>query len=121
MMFKLKGSRVLLVGLGSRGRAACRLLCASGASVVAVDCKDNDALQQEGRRLAKLGAEVHLGLPKPLAKLLDGVELGVTGVGGIRETAWMHALRKAGIPVIGELELGFQQLRCLNIAGGRAD
>jgi len=115
-MFKLKGSRVLLVGLGSRGRAACRLLCASGASVVAVDRKENDALKEEAKRLAKLGAEVHLGLAKPLAKLLDGVELGVISVGGIRETAWLRALRKADVPVIGELELGFQQLRCLNIA-----
>ena len=74
-MLKLKGSRVLLVGLGSRGRAACRLLCANGASVVAVDRKDDDVLQQEAKRLAKLGVEVYLGLSKPLAKLLDGVEL----------------------------------------------
>ena len=115
-MLKLKGSRVLLLGLGLRARAACRLLCASGASVVAVDRKDNDVLQQEAKRLAKLGVEVHLGLAKPLPKLLDGVELGVTSVGGIRETAWMRALRKANVPVIGELELGFQHLRCLNIA-----
>ena len=72
-MFKLKGKRVLLIGLGSRGRSACRLLCANGASVVAVDCKDNEHLQRETKPLAKLGAEVHLGLAKPLAKLLDGV------------------------------------------------
>ena len=115
-MFKLKGKRVLLIGLGSRGRSACRLLCASGASVVAVDCKDNDHLQRETKPLAKLGAEVHLGLAKPLAKLLDGVELGVISVGGIRATAWVSALQKLDISMIGELELGFQQLRCLNIA-----
>ena len=115
-MFKLKGKRVLLIGLGSRGRSACRLLCASGASVVAVDCKDNEHLQRETKPLAKLGAEVHLGLAKPLAKLLDGVELGVISVGGIRATAWVSALQKLDISMIGELELGFQQLRCLNIA-----
>ena len=100
-MFKLKGKRVLLVGLGSRGRSACRLLCASGASVVAVDCKDSKQLQRE---------------TKPLAKLLEGVELGVISVGGIRETAWVSALQKLDISMISELELGFQQLRCLNIA-----
>ena len=115
-MFKLKGKRVLLIGLGSRGRSACRLLCASGASVVAVDCKDNDHLQRETKPLAMLGAEVHLGLAKPLAKLLDDVELGVISVGGIRATAWVSALQKLDISMIGELELGFQQLRCLNIA-----
>ena len=115
-MFKLKGKRVLLIGLGSRGRSACRLLCANGASVVAVDCKDNEHLQRETKPLAKLGAEVHLGLAKPLAKLLDGVELGVISVGGIRATAWVSALQKLDISMIGELELGFQQLRCLNIA-----
>ncbi len=116
MVYKLKGKRVLLVGLGSRGRSACRLLCSSGASVVAVDHKDDDLFRRESEALAKLGAEVHLGLTKPLTKLLEGVELGVISVGGIRETAWVRALRKADVPVIGELELGFQQLRCLNIA-----
>ena len=55
-------------------------------------------------------------MPKPLAKLLEGVELGVISVGGIRETAWVSALKKLDISMIGELELGFQQLRCLNIA-----
>ena len=108
-MFKLKGKRVLLVGLGSRGRSACRLLCASGASVVAVDCKDSKQLQRETKPLAKVGAEVHLGLAKPLAKLLEGVELGVISVGGIRETAWVSALQKLDISMISELELGFQQ------------
>ena len=115
-MFKLNGKRVLLVGLGARGRAACRLLCDSGASVVAVDRKDTTALQTEAKRLAKLGAEVHLGLAKPDAKLLSGVDLGVISVGGIRETEWVRALQKRDVPVIGELELGYQQLRCLNIA-----
>ena len=115
-MFKLNGKRVLLVGLGARGRAACRLLCDSGASVLAVDRKDTTALQTEAKRLAKLGAEVHLGLAKPDAKLLSGVDLGVISVGGIRETEWVRALRKRDVPVIGELELGYQQLRCLNIA-----
>ena len=115
-MFKLKGKRVLLVGLGSRGRAACRLLCDNGASVVAVDCKEDELLRRETEPLTKLGVEVHLGLTKPLAKLLDGVELSVISVGGIRETAWVRALSKADLPVIGELELGSQNLRCLNIA-----
>ena len=64
-MFKLKGKRVLLVGLGSRGRAACRLLCDCGASVVAVDREDDDLLRRETGPLAKMGAEVHLGLAKP--------------------------------------------------------
>ena len=115
-MLKLKGRRVILVGLGSRGRAACRLLCASGASVVAVECEDTPLLQREAQRLIKLGAEVHLGMRKPLAKILNGVELAVISVRGIRETDWMLVLRQANLPVISELELGYQQLRCLNIA-----
>ncbi len=52
-MFKLKGKRVLLVGLGSRGRAACRLLCDNGASVVAVDCKENDLLRRATEPLTR--------------------------------------------------------------------
>ena len=83
--------------------------------VVAVDCKDNKHLQRETKFLVKLGAEVHLGLATPLAGMLDGVELSVISVGGIRETAWVRALQKLDIPMIGELELGFQQLRCLSI------
>ena len=72
-----------------------------------MDCKDNKQLQREIKPLAQLGAEVHLGLPKPSAKLLEGVELAVISVGGIRETAWVSALQKLDISMISELELGF--------------
>ena len=114
-MFKLKGKRVLLVGLGARGRAASRLLCERGAKVVAVDRNNSELLKQETEHLVKIGVEVHLGLASSDTKLLVDLDLAVISVGGIRESSWVVALKKIGVPVIGELELGYQQLRCLNI------
>ena len=115
-MFKLEGKRVLLIGLGARGRAACRLLCKNGAAVVAVDSDDSNLLQQETNHLVELGVEVHLGLIDPNSKLISSLDLGVVSVGGIRESKWLTALKNNNVPVISELELGYQQIRCLNIA-----
>lgn len=115
-MFKLEGKRVLLIGLGARGRAACRLLCKNGAAVVAVDSDNSNLLQQETNHLVELGVEVHLGLIDPDSKLISSLDLGVVSVGGIRESKWLTALKNNNVPVISELELGYQQIRCLNIA-----
>ena len=115
-MFNLEGKRVLLIGLGARGRSACRLLRNSGASVIAVDSDNSEFLKKETDLLVKLGVEVHLGLDRPNVKLLSELDLSVVSVGGVRESKWLSALKKINIPVIGELELGYQQLRCLNIA-----
>ena len=60
-MFNLEGKRVLLIGLGARGRSACRLLKNSGASVIAVDSDNSEFLKKETDLLVKLGVEVHLG------------------------------------------------------------
>ena len=68
-MFKLEGKLVLLVGLGARGRSACRLLNDCGAKVIAVDSDNSEFLKKETDHLVKLGVEVHLGLVKPNLKL----------------------------------------------------
>jgi UDP-N-acetylmuramoylalanine--D-glutamate ligase len=115
-VFKLEGKRVLLIGLGARGRAACRLLCESRAAVVAIDSDNSKLLKQETDHLVKLGVEVHLGMVNPDLKLMSNLDLGVVSVGGIRESKWLTALKKINVPVVSELELGYQQLRCLNIA-----
>ena len=115
-MFKLEGKRVLLIGLGARGRSACRLLCESRAMVVAIDSDNSELLQKETDHLVKMGVQVHLGMVNPDSKLISNLDLGVVSVGGIRESKWLTALAKINVPVISELELGYQQLRCLNIA-----
>ncbi|GIT05600.1 MAG: hypothetical protein CM1200mP29_10110 [Verrucomicrobiota bacterium] len=65
-MFKLKGKRVLLVGLGSRGRAACRLLCITVPRWWRWIARRTTASPRD-RAVDEAGVEVHLGLTKPLA------------------------------------------------------
>jgi UDP-N-acetylmuramoylalanine--D-glutamate ligase len=112
-MYDLANKQVLVVGLGARGRAACALLRARGAHVMAVDGADTEDLRNEAVKLRPLGVEVELGVSRPpdrqfsLAVLSPAVSDGAPVV---REIVQRH------VPVIGELELGTQQSHCLNIA-----
>jgi len=112
-MYDLQNKQVLVVGLGARGRAACRLLRSSGASVMAVDQADTADLRAEAGKLRPLGIEVELGVTRTpdrqfsLAVVSPAVLFGASILRGINERQ---------VPVIGEFELGYQQSHCLNIA-----
>lgn len=109
----MESKRVLVIGLGSSGSAAAVLLRKRGARVVAVDSADTEALRREANRLRAQGAEVSLGAKQFPAGEFDFVVTspGVPPTNPIQ----LEAFRRS-IPVIGELELGFQQSLCLNIA-----
>ena len=111
-MTELKKKHVLVVGLGASGRAACRLLIAEEAKVTAVDAADTKGLREQADELRGLGAEVRLGVVSKLGGKFDLVVVS-PGVG-------MSSPLLAGIPestrVISELELGYQQALCLNVA-----
>lgn len=109
----MESKRVLVLGLGSSGSAAAALLRRRGARVVAVDSADTDALRWQAGRLRQQGAEVLLGTKQFPAGEFDFV---VTSP-GVPPTnpILLEALRRS-IPVMGELEFGFQQSLCLNIA-----
>ncbi len=112
-MQELASKRVLVVGLGASGRAAVDLLLRRGAKVLAIDNADTAQLRQEADALRGSGAAVRLGVGEPPA---DALDLVVLSPGVPVRSALVQGLVRRGLPIIGELELGFQQSLCLNIS-----
>ena len=111
-MFKFDNQKVLVIGLGSRGQAACELLCRSGARVVGVDSRDTEELRSGAERLRALGVEVMLGAAAPPEADFDRAVLGPAVSAN---SPLVQAVRARGVPMLGELELGFQAAKCLSI------
>lgn len=111
-MTDLTNKKVLVLGLGPRGRAACELLRRHGAEVVALDSGDSPELRATADRLRAGGVEVQLGaaaLPK------KAFELAVVSP-AMEHSSLAAALAKEKIPFVGELEFGYQHTKCLSIA-----
>ena len=92
----------LVVGLARSGVAAARALLARGERVVAVDSGSN-ALPPLPE-----GLEVHLGTDG--LDFLRHARAVVKSPGVPREAAVIAAARERGVPVLGELELGWRLL-----------
>ncbi len=112
-MQELANKRVLVVGLGASGRAAVDLLLRRGAKVVAIDSADTPQLRQDAEGLRGSGAAVRLGVQEPPT---DALDLVVISPGVPVQSALVQGLVRRNLPLIGELELGYQQSLCLNIS-----
>ncbi len=110
----LAGRRVTVVGLARSGVAAARLLRAAGAEVVGTDAKSLDALGREAARLADLGVRLLTGGGP--GRALEGAALIVVSPGVPLDGAELVAARARGVPVIGELELGWRAMEAETIA-----
>lgn len=110
-MHELKNKRVLVVGLGASGSSACRLLIGVEAKVTAVDGADTEELREQADKLRALGAEVRLGVTKVTSKF----DLIVASPGVSSSSPLLKGLFES-TRVISELELGYQQALCLNVA-----
>src|SRR4029077_2243533 len=112
-MHELTYKQILVIGLGSSGLAACELLRTRGARVTAVDSADTGNLRREGERLGRLNIVVRLGVetlpdqPFDLAILSPGVPC---------QSRLVRQVQERRVPLIGELELGYQHSLCLNVA-----
>jgi UDP-N-acetylmuramoylalanine--D-glutamate ligase len=112
-MFDLKNKQILVIGLGGRGRAACGLLRRSGANVVVVDSANTPELREAAGQLRSEGVQIELGvstLPK------REFNFAVVSPAVAARAPLFQKASELHIPVIGELELGFQQSQCLSIA-----
>ena len=100
----VEGKRVVVIGLGASGIAACRLLAARGAKVVANDAKSPPPAQPlaaEGIELV-LGGHANAKIPESdLVVVSPGVPL-------LREIVEAD---KKGIPIWGEVELATRLLK----------
>lgn len=98
----LQGRRVLVVGLGRSGIAAARLCQQQGAQVAGTDSRPAAEL---GPALHQLGIELFAGGHDQAP--FDRVDLVVISP-GVPDFPALRACGARGVPVIGELELGFR-------------
>ena len=112
-LFALNGQQVCVLGLGRNGQAACDLLMASEAKVTVLEAQDTPELRERAETYRQRGVTVHLGVTKPK---VGSPDLVVTSPTLPPTHPWIQTYENAGIPVISELELGYQHCRCLNIA-----
>src|SRR5437588_9001828 len=112
-MFQLIDKQVLVIGLGSRGQAMCRLLSQEGAKVVGVDCDRTPALCEAAENLQQLGVQIGLGVLEAPARSFD---FAVLTPARPRQNGLLKAIRRQNLPVVSELELGFREAKCLTVA-----
>ena len=111
---EVRGKRVLVLGLSRSGAAAIDLLLDSGARVTGTDSRAEDAFGAEARAWRDRGVALVLGAnPDALAA---GADLVVTSPGIAARHPLLAAARARGVPVWGELELGFRAARAPIVA-----
>jgi len=99
-----------VVGLGITGQSVTALLARHGATVTAVDSRDDAERQDLAAKLAADGVSVRLGSVQigPDAAIDDDTELVVTSPGLRPDTPVLATAAAAGIEVIGDVELAWR-------------
>ncbi len=104
---------MLVIGAGRSGRAAARLLRDRGARVDLYDDAPGERLGDLGAEMEPLGVGLRLGGDRPGPA---GYDLAVVSPGVPPRHPLWQALVREGVPVIGEMELGFRHLGCPVVA-----
>jgi UDP-N-acetylmuramoylalanine--D-glutamate ligase len=107
-VIELEDKKVAVVGLGASGLAAARLCLRRGARVVLNDAKQEAQLGSEVRDLVARGASLVAGGHD--AANLEGMDLVVVSP-GVPAFAALARAERAGVRVVGEVELAVQALR----------
>jgi UDP-N-acetylmuramoylalanine--D-glutamate ligase len=106
-------NEVLVCGLGASGVAAARLLRAEGVKVFAVDERDTPEGQKCAAELSTLGCTVALGAKRPPEGKFDAA---VTSPGLPVAGPFLSEILRRGLPLIGEMELGWSRFRGRTLA-----
>ncbi len=101
------GVRVVVAGFGVSGYAAADNLTFLGAQVTALDDSDAGDRRERATLLESLGATVRLG-PGSTAQLPGEVDLVVTSPGWSPSAPLLAQASQRGIPIWGEVELGWR-------------
>jgi UDP-N-acetylmuramoylalanine--D-glutamate ligase len=113
MPLELAGRKVLVVGLARSGVAAARLAARLGARVTATDRRGAAELPEAAAGLAGLGVALSLGGHD--AADFAGADLVVVSPGVPLTLPELGAARRAGVPVVAEVELAARLLGGLPI------
>ena len=106
MSFDVTNRKVVVVGAGRSGRAAARLLRSRGADVTLTDT-DANAVERE-TELRSAGVRMEAGPHRP--ELLTGADLVVLSPGVPPRQPAIEDARRAGVAVVGEVELASRWL-----------
>lgn len=107
MPLELRGKKVTVVGLGRSGRAAARLLAQQRAVVTVTDRRTAAELEEPMEALKDYPVRYCVG-GHP-SEVFRDAELIVMSPGiGVEQVETIRAARNQGVPVIGEMELGFR-------------
>jgi UDP-N-acetylmuramoylalanine--D-glutamate ligase len=96
----------IVLGLGSSGEAAAKLLRQEGVDVTVLDSAESDALIEKARRLNQTGIQTILGKAAERADLRS--ELVVLSPGIDPQVELVQNFRRRGATLIGELELAYR-------------
>ncbi|MGH3328891.1 MAG: UDP-N-acetylmuramoyl-L-alanine--D-glutamate ligase, partial [Streptomycetales bacterium] len=107
------GRTVCVAGIGVSGRAAAGALLRLGAEVTVVDGRSGPDELAHAEALTELGAKVLLGEGE---RVPHGTQAVVTSPGWRPAAPLLASARRAGVPVLGEVELAW----LLRRAGGRS-
>ncbi|RKY42934.1 MAG: UDP-N-acetylmuramoyl-L-alanine--D-glutamate ligase [Candidatus Makaraimicrobium thalassicum] len=113
-MFDVRGKKVLVVGLGVSGYAAAELLGRRGAAVKITESSDTIEIRERLEELCQYSVEFELG--GHTEGFCGDAALVVTSPGIDNGSLPLAVAGNRGIPVIGELELGFLFCRAPIIA-----
>jgi UDP-N-acetylmuramoylalanine--D-glutamate ligase len=108
------GKHAIVLGLGHSGEAAAILLKEEGALVTAADSGDNPALREKAAKLEAAGIRVLLGAAAETDP--TSYDIGVLSPGIDPVVPLIQNTVGKGIPIIGELELAFQECSCPCVA-----
>ncbi len=108
------GKKAVVLGLGHSGEAAAILLREEGADVTICESTDNESLREKGTKLEAQGIKVLLGPAADTDPVVYDVCILSPGIDPIVPLV-QNVIRKR-IPIIGELELAFEECSCPVIA-----
>jgi len=100
-------------GLGASGAAAAQLLRAEGTAVTALDAADTPELRARAAELEAAGARVQLGVRAVPA---GDADVAIVSPSLPLASPWLVELRRRGVPLLSELELGWRRHRGRTLA-----
>jgi len=109
-----RGKSILVAGAGRSGIGSARFLLASGARVVLTDTKSREALESHIAQLLDVAArsgELVLELGGHRKESFENCDFVVVSPGIPLSNPMFESSRKAGIPIIAEIELAYRHLQ----------